>query len=195
MKILKLTLGIMLIGLLASAQTTWTFDKAHSNINFNVEHLVISEVTGNFEAFDGQVTAANSDDFSGSKVSFTIDVASINTDNERRDNHLKSDDFFNAEMYPKITFSNGVLEHVEGKNYKLKGDLTIRDVTKPVELDVKHGGTIVDNRGNTKAGFKVTGTINRFDYNIKFDAAMEAGGLVVGEEVEIVCNVELQKES
>lgn len=194
MKILKLTLGLMLTVLISSAQTTWSFDKAHSNINFNVEHLVISEVTGDFGSFDGQVTAG-SDNFDGSKVNFTIDVASINTDNERRDNHLKSDDFFNAEMYPKITFSNGTLEHVDGKNYKLKGELTIRDVTKPVELDVRHGGTIVDNQGNTKAGFKVTGTINRFDYNIKFDAAMEAGGLVVGEEVEIVCNVELKKEA
>ena len=194
MKILKLTIGFMLTGLITSAQTSWSFDKAHSSIAFNVEHLVISEVTGNFGSFDGQVTS-NSDDFAGSKVNFTVDVASISTDNERRDNHLKSDDFFNAEMYPKITFSNGTLEHVEGKNYKLKGDLTIRDVTKPVELDVRHGGTIVDNQGNTKAGFKVTGVINRFDYNVKFDAAMEAGGLVVGKDVEIVCNVELKKDS
>jgi polyisoprenoid-binding protein YceI len=194
MKILKLTFGLMIAGLIASAQSTWSFDKAHSSIVFNVEHLVISEVTGKFGSFDGQVTAG-SDDFEGGKVNFTVDVASINTDNERRDNHLKSDDFFNAEKFPKITFSNGTLEHVEGKDYKLKGDLTIRDVTKPVELDVRHGGTIVDPNGNTKAGFKVTGTINRFDYNMKFDAAMEAGGLVVGEDVEIVCNVELKKES
>jgi len=155
---------------------------------------VISEVTGNFGSFDGQVTSG-SEDFAGGKVNFTVDVASIDTENERRDNHLRSDDFFNAEMYPKITFSNGTLEHVDGKNYKLKGELTIRDVTKPVEMEVRHGGTIVDNNGNTKAGFKVTGVINRFDYNVKFDAAMEAGGLVVGEEVEIVCNVELKKES
>ena len=193
MRILKLTTALMPIGSIAMAQTTWSFDKAHSKIGFNVEHLVIAEVSGNFGSFEGEVKAP-SDEFDGSDISFTVDVASVDTDNERRDNHLRSDDFFNAEKFPKMTF-NGKLEHVEGKNYKLKGDLTIRDVTKPVELDVKHGGTIVDPRGNTKAGFKVTGTINRFDYNIKFDAAMEAGGLVVGEEVEIVCNIELAKEA
>ena len=184
----------MLTVAIAGAQVKWSFDKAHSNVSFNVEHLVISEVTGNFGAFDGTVQST-SDDFGGSKVEFTVDVSSVNTDNGKRDNHLKSDDFFNAKEYPQIKFSNGTLEHVSGKEYKLKGDLTIRDVTKPVELEVKHGGTIKDPYGNTKAGFKITGMINRFDYNMKFNAAMEAGGLVVGEDVEIVCNVELKKES
>lgn len=184
----------MLTAVVAFPQANWSFDKVHSNITFNVEHLVISEVTGNFGSFDGKVQSG-ADDFDGSKIEFTVDVASVNTDNERRDNHLKSDDFFNAEKFPQIKFTNGTLQHVDGKEYLLKGDLTIRDVTKAVEFEVKHGGTIVDNRGNTKAGFKITGEINRFDYNMKFDAAMEAGGLVVGEDVEIVCNVELQKEA
>ena len=194
MKILTLILGLMLTAVVAFPQANWSFDKAHSNITFNVEHLVISEVTGNFGTFDGKVQSG-ADGFDGSKVEFTLDVASVNTDNEKRDNHLKSDDFFNADKFPQIKFSNGTLKHVEGKEYTLTGDLTIRDVTKPVELEVKHGGTIKDPYGNTKAGFKITGEINRFDYNMKFDAAMEAGGLVVGEDVEIVCNVELQKES
>ena len=194
MRILTLTFGFMLTAVMAGAQVIWSFDKAHSNIGFNVEHLVISEVNGNFGAFDGKVQSS-SEDFGGSNIEFTVDVASVSTDNDKRDNHLKSDDFFNAEKYPQIKFSNGTLEHVEGKQYKLKGDLTIRDVTKPVELNVKHGGTIKDPYGNTKAGFKITGMINRFDYNMKFNAAMEAGGLVVGEDVEIVCNVELKKES
>ena len=187
-------MGLMLSALLIQAQSTWSFDKTHSNVSFSVEHLVISEVIGKFGSFDGKVVAA-SEDFAGSEISFTVDVGSVNTDNEKRDGHLKSDDFFNAEKYPKITFANGTLEQVEGKKYKLKGDLTIRDVTKPVELNVKYGGTIKDPYGNTKAGFKITGMINRFDYNMKFNAAMETGGLVVGEEVEIVCNVELKKES
>ena len=194
MRILTLIFGLMLTAVVAFPQTNWSFDKAHSNITFNVEHLVISEVTGNFGTFDGKVQSG-AEDFDGSKIEFTIDVASVDTDNERRDNHLKSDDFFNAEKFPQIKFTNSTLQHVDGKEYLLKGDLTIRDVTKAVEFEVKHGGTIVDNRGNTKAGFKITGEINRFDYNMKFDAAMEAGGLVVGEDVEIVCNVELQKES
>jgi polyisoprenoid-binding protein YceI len=194
MKKLLLFTCLLSTGLMINAQSTWNFDQAHTNVSFNVEHLVISEVTGHFGKFEGEVVASN-EDFSGSTVNFSVDVASVDTDNDRRDNHLKSDDFFNAKEYPNISFANGKLEHVEGKMYKLKGDLTIRDVTKPVELDAKYGGTIIDNRGNTKAGFKITGKINRFDYNVKFDAAMEAGGLVVGEDVEIVCNVELKKTS
>lgn len=191
---LILIISFMLVGTLIKAQSTWSFDKAHSNISFSVEHLVISEVTGKFGFFEGEVVA-KSDDFDGSKISFVIDVNSIDTDNQKRDGHLKSDDFFNAEKYPKITLSNGVLEQVEGNKYKLKGDLTIRDVTKPVELEVKYGGTITDPDGNVKAGFKIKGIINRFDYNMKFNAAMEAGGLIVGEDVEIVCNIELIKQS
>lgn len=194
MRKLTLIAGLFLVGSMAVAQSTWSFDKAHTNIAFNVEHLVISEVTGHFGSFEGKVVAS-SDDFSDSKIEFTVDVGSINTDNERRDGHLKSDDFFNAEKYPKMTFTNGTLEHVEGKMYKLKGDLTIRDVTKEVELDVRYGGTITDPNGNVKAGFKITGVINRFDYNMKFNAAIETGGLVVGEDVQIVCNVELTKEA
>ncbi|GJM27376.1 MAG: polyisoprenoid-binding protein [Cyclobacteriaceae bacterium] len=186
--------GLMLAGYTATAQVNWSFDKAHTNIEFSVQHLVISDVTGKFGSFEGKVVSKG-DDFSGSDVSFTVDVSSVNTGNEKRDGHLKSDDFFNAKEFPEIKFTNGILKQVEGKNYTLTGDLTIRDITKPVEMEVKHGGTIKDPYGNTKAGFKVKGTINRFDYNMKFDAAMEAGGLVVGEEVDIVCNVELKKES
>lgn len=191
---LTLLISFMLLGTLIKAQSTWNFDKIHSNISFSVEHLVISEVTGKFGSFEGEVVA-KSDDFDGSKISFVIDVNSLDTDNEKRDGHLKSDDFFNAEKYPKITLSNGVLEQVEGNKYKLKGDLTIRDVTKPVVFEVKYGGTITDPDGNVKAGFKIKGMINRFDYHMKFNAAMEAGGLIVGEDVEIVCNIELIKQS
>ncbi len=185
---------LLMTGLFTQAQSKWSFDKSHSKISFNVEHLVISEVSGQFGTFDGDVTSA-ADDFVGSTINFTIDVGSIDTDNERRDGHLKSDDFFNAEKFPQITFKGSSLEKVEGKMYKLKGQLTIRDVTKEVTLDVKYGGTVKDPYGNTKAGFKITGSINRFDYNLKWNAAMESGGLVVGEDVEIVGNIELKKES
>ena len=194
MKKLTILLGFLLLGAGAMAQSTWSFDKVHSNISFNVEHLVISEVTGKFGSFEGGVVSSN-DDFTGSTVNFVIEVNSIDTDNERRDNHLKSDDFFNAEKYPNITFKGKSLKHVNGNKYKLKGDLTIRDVTKSVVLEVKYGGTITDNRGNVKAGFKITGMINRFHYQLNWDAAMEAGGLVVGKDVEIVCNIELIKQS
>ena len=195
MKKISLLLTVLFTaGFSVHAQDTWKFDAAHSNIKFNVEHLVISEVSGQFKTFDGEFKSGG-EDFSGSEISFTIDVNSIDTENEKRDGHLKSDDFFSAEKFPSITFVGKSMEKVDGKNYKLTGDLTIRDVTKTVELNVKHGGTIVDNRGNTKAGFKITGAINRFDYGLKWNAAMEAGGLVVGEDVEIICNVELQKQS
>ncbi|MGI9542469.1 MAG: YceI family protein [Cyclobacteriaceae bacterium] len=195
MKKLSLLLAVLFTASFGvSAQDVWKFDVAHSNIKFNVEHLVISEVSGQFKAFDGELKASN-EDFSGSEISFTIEVNSIDTENEKRDGHLKSDDFFSAEKFPNITFVGKALEKVDGKKYKLTGDLTIRDVTKTVELDVKYGGTIKDPWGNTKAGFKISGSINRFDYGLKWNNAMEAGGLVVGEDVEIICNVELQKQS
>ena len=194
MKKLTLLSGFILLGAVAIAQTTWVFDKVHSNVSFNVEHLVISEVTGKFGSFKGEVVSSN-DNFAGSTINFVIEVNSIDTDNERRDGHLKSDDFFNAEKYPSITFKGKSLKQVDGNKYKLKGDLTIRDITKTVVLDVKYGGTITDNRGNVKAGFKITGEINRFDYHLNWDAVMEAGGLIVGKDVEIVCNVEITKQS
>ncbi len=191
-KLLALSvLSVLVIG--TQAQSKWSFDKAHSKISFNVEHLVISEVTGQFGEFDGEVMAS-SEDFTGADVKFTINVNSIDTDNERRDGHLKSDDFFNAEKFPNITFVGKSLKQVDGKNYKLVGDLTIRDVTKEVELDVKYNGTVKDPYGNTKAGFKITGNINRMDYNLNYNPVMESGGLVVGKDVEIVGNIELQKE-
>ena len=176
-----------------SAQSTWVFDQAHTSVGFSVDHLVISETTGQFSSFEGTVNSS-SDDFSGADVQFTIDVASIDTDNERRDGHLKSDDFFNAEDYPKMTFKSSSFKKVEGSTYKLIGDLTIRDVTKPIELTVVFKGTA--KMGDTqKAGFKITGALNRFDYNLKWSKTTEAGGLVVGDEVRLTINVELNKQA
>jgi polyisoprenoid-binding protein YceI len=174
------------------AQETWILDKSHTNIEFNVTHLVISEVNGNFRDFDGKVVSSN-EDFEGAEIEFTAEIASIDTDNEQRDNHLKSDDFFNAEQFPHMKFS-GVLVKNQNK-YQLKGEMTIRDVTKPIVFDVNYNGSVTDPWGNTKAGFKITGTLNRFDYGLKWNTLMEAGGAVVGENVDIICNVELQKQS
>lgn len=183
----------LLIALLASgtafAQTTWTIDKAHSRIGFNVLHMAISEVEGEFTDFDAKVVS-KSDDFHDADVEFTAKVASIDTENERRDNHLKSDDFFNAEKFPEIKFKGKLVK--EGNAYKLKGDFTMRDVTKPVTFDVVYGGTIDTGRG-MKAGFKVTGTINRKDYNLKWDNRLAGGELVVSDDVDIVCKIEMNK--
>lgn len=172
------------------AQTNWALDKSHTNIKFTVTHMMISEVDGEFKEFDAKVSSTQ-DDFDGSEVEFSAKVASINTGNERRDNHLKGDDFFNAEMYPEVKFKGKIQK--EGGKYYLVGDFTMRDVTKPVKFDVKYNGTINGGRGK-KAGFKVIGTVDRFDYNLKWDRTVEAGGgLVVSKEVTISCNVELNE--
>jgi len=175
------------------AQTTsWKFDNAHTQIKFTVKHLVISEVTGNFKKFDGTVTT-NGNDFSTAKIDFTAETNSIFTDNEKRDNHLKSDDFFNAEKYPQLKFVGKSMKKAGKDKYKLTGDLTIRDVTKSVSLDVVFNGT-TNAFGSTRAGFKLTGTINRFDYNLKWNTLIETGSAVVSKDVTITCDVELIKE-
>ncbi len=184
---------LFLVGFLSlNAQTKWSIDKAHSKVQFSATHLIISEVTGEFKNFDGSIETSG-DDFSNAKVNFTIDVSSISTDNEQRDNHLKSDDFFNAQKFPKMTFVGKSMQKVGDNKYKLVGDLTIRDITKQIALDVTYNGTVKDPWGNTKAGFKITGELNRFDYNLKWNALMEAGGAVVGKMIGITINLELQK--
>ncbi len=187
---------ILLTTLLAEtavAQTTWNIDKSHTKVKFSVTHMMISETTGEFKIYDGKVTSSK-DDFTDAKIDFNIDVASINTDDEKRDGHLKSDDFFNAEKYPKMTFKSTSFKKVNDKNYKLIGDLTIRDVTKKVEFDVVYNGTMKSPWGATAAGFKLNGKINRTDYNLKWNVALEAGGVLVSETVNIECNVELIKQ-
>ena len=193
MKKINILAIMLLTATLTFAQTKWTFDKSHSKIGFNVTHLIIAEVDGYFKNFDVTVETSG-DDFSNAQIQFSADTKSIFTDNENRDNHLKSDDFFNAEKFPKLTFKSNSFTKVSGNKYKLIGDLTIRDVTKEVTLDVKFNGTVKDPWGNTKAGFKITGEINRFDYNLKWNTLMEAGGAVVSKEVTFDINVELQKQ-
>ncbi len=172
-------------------EAKWTVDKAHSNVKFTVSHLIVSDVDGSFKIFDGAMEHTKAD-YSDAKINFTIDVTSINTDNENRDKHLKSDDFFNAEQFPAIKFQSTSFTPIGGNKYKLAGNLTIRDVTKPVVFETTYGGTI-NTGGKTKAGFKAKTTINRFDYNLKWSKATEAGGLVVGKEVDLMVNVELNK--
>ncbi len=192
MKKLLLSLVFAATSTVISAQTNWGVDASHSNVRFSVSHLVISEAEGNFKTFDGKVTSTGND-FNDAKVEFSIDVNSINTDNEGRDKHLKGDDFFNAEKYPKMTFKSTSFKKVDGKKYILTGDLTIRDVTKSVTFDVNHMGVTKDPWGNTKAGFKATSSINRKDYKLLWSVATETGGLVVGDEVAITINLELNQ--
>lgn len=181
-----------LVVLAAKAQTNWTFDPAHTTVKFAVTHMVITEIDGRFSKFNGSVVSKN-DDFTDANINFSIDVNSISTDNEARDKHLKGDDFFNAEKYPNITFKSTSFRKTTGNNYVLEGDLTIRDVTKRVKLDVVYNGTVKDMRGGSTAGFKVTGTIDRFDYNLKWNKAVEAGP-VVSKDVNLTVNLELKKQ-
>ncbi|MDX1672697.1 MAG: YceI family protein [Balneolaceae bacterium] len=170
-------------------KTLWKIDPSHSEIQFKARHLVISTVTGSFNSFDARVET-DDDTFEGADIFFEADVDSVNTNNEDRDTHLKSDDFFNAEKFPKLTFASNSLEKVGENAYKLTGDLTIRDVTKPVTLDVVHGGTVEDPYGQVKAGFEVNGTINRKEFGLKWNGITEAGNLVVGDEIQLLLNVQ-----
>ncbi|HNP18496.1 MAG TPA: YceI family protein [Fulvivirga sp.] len=190
MKKLALFLVLLVSATLTYGQTNWALDKAHSRIGFNVSHLVISEVNGKFDDFDAKVTS-KTEDFTGATVEFTAKVSSINTNNEQRDTHLKSADFFDAEKFPEVKFTGTIQKN--GGKYELVGKFTMKDVTKDVRFPVKYNGTVKDPWGNIKSGFKVTGTVNRKEYGLKWSALTEAGGAVAGDEVEIICNIELQK--
>jgi polyisoprenoid-binding protein YceI len=173
-------------------KTSWQIDPAHSKIGFTVSHLVISEVEGQFKKVDAKMVSTNQD-FTDSQIEFTADVNSIDTENEDRDKHLKSADFFDAAKHDKIKFVSKTFKKVSGNNYKLTGDLTIKGITKPVTLDVVYGGTAKDPYGNTKAGFKVNGKISRKEYGLTWNTLTEAGGAVVGDEVELVGKLQLQQ--
>jgi polyisoprenoid-binding protein YceI len=173
------------------AQSGWKLDKVHSSITFTARHMVISEVIGSFKDFTIVLKSAK-DDFSDAEVQSTIKVASLSTDNAMRDGHLKSDDFFNAEKFPEINFKSTSFEKLSDNKYKISGDLTIRDVTKRVTFDAILSGTLKTDRGML-AAWKATTTINRFDYNLKWSKTLETGGLIVGQDVIITLNLELNK--
>jgi polyisoprenoid-binding protein YceI len=153
--------------------------------------MAISEVDGSFRVFDGSMEHTKAD-FSDAKISFTIDATSISTDNENRDKHLKGDDFFNTTQFPEIKFVSTAMKPLGGNKYQLSGNMTVRDVTKPAVWEVTYGGVLNTQRGK-KAGFKATTTIKRFDYNLKWNRAMEAGGLVVADEVAVVLNIQMNE--
>ena len=173
--------------------TKWVLDPTHSEVQFKVKHLVISTVTGSFKKFEGTLETEN-DDFTGAEVNISLDVDSIDTNQDQRDGHLKSADFFDAEKYPTITFKSTSFEK-DGSDYTLKGDITIKDVTKPITLTAEHGGSATDFYGNTKAGFDVVGKINRKDFGLTWDGITEAGSVVVSDEVKLIFNVQFAKQA
>ena len=173
--------------------TIWKVDTTHSEITFKVKHLVISTVTGKFNSYDA-LLESDGDNFEGANIKFNADIDSINTGVEDRDNHLKSEDFFSAEKFPKMLFVSKSFEKKADGTYKLIGDLTIRDITNEVVLKVEHGGTVVDPYGQTKAGFELTGTVNRKEFGLEWNAVTEAGSIVVGDEVKLQLNVQVVKQ-
>lgn len=165
----------------------WALDPSHSEIEFKVRHMMITNVKGSFDSFNIDV---DGDDITSANITVNIDAASINTNSTDRDNHLKSADFFDVEKYPEIKFVSKSLNKIGGQQYTLTGDLTIKDVTKEVKLDVEFGGINKDPWGNNKAGFSLEGKINRKDFGLNWNAALEAGGVMVSEEVKIFAEVQ-----
>ncbi|MEJ2616016.1 MAG: YceI family protein [Ignavibacteriaceae bacterium] len=171
---------------------SWKIDEVHSKIRFSVKHMVIAEVEGQFNKFDFNLINEE-EDFSSSQVELTIDANSIDTRNNDRDNHLRSSDFFNVENFPTIKFKSTLVKKINDEKYKMLGNLTIKDNTNPIELDVTYGGQIRDPWGNTRAGFNVKGSLNRFDYGLKWNNLIETGGAVVGKNININCDIEVVK--
>lgn len=174
--------------------TTWKIDQSHSDVNFKVKHLMISTVTGKFESYDGTVEQPNPDSFEGSAISFTADVKSISTGVADRDNHLRSNDFFNADEFPTMKFEASSFEKTSDDEYTLNGNLTIRDNTKPVTLRATFNGITNDMWGGTRAGFEITGTIKRKEFGLLWNATTELGGVVVSDDVKLALDVQLVKQ-
>lgn len=173
--------------------TKWNLDPTHSELQFKVKHLMISTVTGNLKSFNAELNADN-DAFEKAQINFNGDINSLDTGNNDRDNHLKSADFFDAEKYPQISFTSQSMEK-SGDDYLINGELTIRDTTKPVQLKAEFGGIATDPWGNTKAGFTLNGKINRADFGLTWNAALETGGVMVSEDVKIQGELQFVKQA
>jgi polyisoprenoid-binding protein YceI len=174
--------------------TKWVIDPMHSEVQFKVKHLVISTVSGFFKSFEGELIT-DGDDFENAEIDFSLDINSIDTNQSQRDEHLKSAEFFDAEKYPKISFKSTSLTKTDDDEYELAGNLTIKDVTKPVKLNAEFGGSAADFYGNTKAGFEISGKINRKDFGLTWDGVTEAGSIVVGEDIKLLINVQFAKQA
>ena len=178
----------------SAATTKWVIDPLHSEVMFKVKHLVISTVTGSFSKFEGTAITTE-DSFENAGINFAIDVNSIYTGQEQRDVHLKNGDFFEAETFPKITFQSSSFIKTGAENYVLKGNLTLKGVTKEITLNAEYGGTEKDHYGNTKAGFEVSGIINRKEFGLSYNALTETGCLSLGENVKLSANIQLAKQA
>ena len=175
-----------------ATKTVWNIDPTHSEIQFKVKHLVISTVTGHFRQFEGTVETEG-DDFATATIHFEADTTSVDTNQAQRDEHLRSAEFFDSEQYPKMTFQSTSMKKINDDTYTVTGDLTIKDVTKSVELKAEYGGSMTDFYGNYKSGFEISGKINRKEFGLTWGAVTEAGGVVVGDEVKLALNVQIAR--
>src|SRR5690606_27862583 len=175
------------------AKSIWAIDPTHSEIGFKVKHMMFTNVSGKFNAFEA--TIENEDDqFDTSVVSFSAEVNSVDTNNADRDNHLRSADFFDVEQFPKISFKSTEIKKINEGQFKVSGDLTIKDVTQDVTLDAEYSGLMKDPWGNTKAGVSLNGKINRKEFGLAWNAALETGGVLVGEDIKLAAEVQLIKQ-
>lgn len=172
--------------------TKWIIDPTHSDVQFKIKHLVISTVTGSFRKFEGGLTSVG-DDFNQAKINFSIDVKSIDTNQAQRDGHLQTGDFFAADIYPTINFESTSFVKVSDSDYKMVGNLTLRGVTKPLELKVEYGGSENDGHGNIKHGFEVTGIVNRKEFGMTWNKLTDTGGLGLGEDIKLIANIQILK--
>lgn len=182
---------VLILGLSFGAKgQTWEADIDHSSLSFSVSHMVVSEVIGRFDDFEVTLVAKG-DEFENAQISFEAKVESINTSNSDRDEHLKSSDFFDTDKYPVMRFKGKNFKKVSGKKYTLIGDLTMHGITKEVSLEVTFNGVIGTDDRDKKAGFKIKGNIDRYDYGLKYNSILDVGGLAIGREVEIEVRLEM----
>lgn len=175
------------------ATTNWSVDPTHSEVGFKVKHMMFTNVSGKFDTFEAKAVTEG-EQFDNAQVSFSADAASVNTGNADRDKHLVSGDFFDAEQFPKLEFQSTSFQKKGADNYEMKGDLTLHGVTKNVTLDVEYGGTGKDPWGNLKAGFTISGKFNRKDFGLNWNAALEAGGVLVSDEVRLNADIQMVKQ-
>lgn len=173
-------------------KSTWSLDPTHSEVGFKVKHMMFTNVSGKFNSYNLELSNEG-DDFTTSEIAFSADIDSIDTNNKDRDNHLKSGDFFDAEKYARMAFVSERIEKKSDSDYLVHGNLTVKDVTKPVTLSLAYSGLMKDPWGNTKAGLSIETKINRKEYGLTWNAALETGGVLVGEEVKIFAEIQIVK--
>lgn len=176
-----------------SEKTKWTFDNAHTELGFKIKHLMISHIKGHFTEYKGSIYTTG-DDFTTAEIDVWINPDSLVTKDEKRDAHLKSADFFDTEHHKEISFVSDTFEKTDDDNFEMWGTLSIKGIAKKIKLNVEYGGLIRDPWGADKAGFTITGKINRKDWGLVWNTALESGGVLVGDTVHIICEVELNRD-